>query len=88
MEFIPIAPEKIPRISYIPISIPVYTKDVSLSKRFIDFVLSPKGKAVYEKLGYMAKETAAKSFAPGANIGGEYGLSDNYFDFIKNRWRK
>jgi molybdate transport system substrate-binding protein len=88
MEVIPIAPEKIPRISYIPISIPIYTKDVALSKAFIAFVLSPKAKAIYEKLGYIAKEEAAKTFAPKASIGGEYALSDTYFDFIKNRWQK
>jgi molybdate transport system substrate-binding protein len=88
MEVIPIAPEKIPRISYIPISIPIYTKDVALSKAFIAFVLSPKAKAIYEKLGYIAKETTAKTFAPKASIGGEYALSDTYFDFIKNRWQK
>jgi molybdate transport system substrate-binding protein len=88
MEVIPIPPEKIPRISYIPISIPIYTKDITLSKKFIDFVLSPKGKAVYESLGYIAEENTAKTFAPDASIGGEYALSKTYFDFIKTRWQK
>ena len=88
MELIPIAPENIPRISYIPISIPVYTKDTGLSKQFIDFVLSSKGKDIYKNLGYLADEQSARAFAPNASIGGEYTLSDSYVDFIQHRWQK
>ncbi|MFC1495721.1 molybdate ABC transporter substrate-binding protein, partial [Thermodesulfobacteriota bacterium] len=40
MEYIPLSPEKIPRISYIPICVPVYTKNLDVSRQFIDFVLS------------------------------------------------
>ncbi len=88
MEYIPIVPEKIPRISYIPISIPIHTKDVNLSRTFIDFVLSKKGRAVYEKFGYLANKTKAKAFAPKASIGGEYSLPEKYLSFINNHWNK
>ncbi len=88
MDYVPINEDKIPRISYIPIAIPVHTKDRNLSKMFIDFVLSEKGQAVYEKLGYLADEKKAKTFAPKATIGGEYKLPKPYIDFINNRWKK
>ena len=78
----------IPRISYIPISIPVYTKDTTLSKMFIDFVLSPKGMKIYEKFGYISNKDKAKEFAPLATIGGEFTLSEGYFKFINNHWKK
>jgi molybdate transport system substrate-binding protein len=85
MDYVPIPPEKISRISYIPISIPVHTKDMALSKMFIDFVLSPKGKKIYEKLGYITDRETAKTHAPGAVIGGEYKLPRKYFNIIRNR---
>ena len=50
LEFIAINPKQIPRISYIPISIPVYTKNIELSKSFIDYVLSPAGQSIYKKI--------------------------------------
>jgi len=88
MDFVPIAPENIPRISYIPISIPVYTKDINLSKEFIEFVLSPAGKAAYKKFGYLSSVEEAKAFAPNAPIGGEYKLPTAYFDLLKTLWKK
>jgi len=88
MDFIPIAPEKIPRISYIPISIPVYTRDRKLSEEFIEFVLSDRGKAVYAKCGYIADLEKAKKFAPNAKVGGEYALPADYFERIKALWEK
>ncbi len=87
MDVVSISPEKIPRISYIPISVPIYTKNISLSNRFIDFVLSPKGQSVYEQLGYIARENAAKPFAPDASIGGKYTLPSTYFDIIRKQWQ-
>jgi molybdate transport system substrate-binding protein len=84
MKFIPIAPDSIPRISYIPISIPVYTRDRALSERFIDFVLSPKGMAVYEKYGYLTVRERAMEYAPMASIGGEYRLPEEYFKLLKD----
>lgn len=88
MEYIPIAPERISRISYIPISIPVYTKDINLSRAFIRFVLSPWGRSVYEKHGYITSLEKAREFAPQAGIGGEYSLPSEYFDLLRNLWKE
>ena len=83
MTYVPIDPQKIPRISYIPIAIPVHTRDLELSKSFIDFVLSPSGMSVYRDMGYITDLEAARRLAPHASVGGEYALPDEYFDLVK-----
>jgi molybdate transport system substrate-binding protein len=87
MGFVAINPKQIPRISYIPISIPKYTKDINLSKAFIEYTLSPIGQAIYKKYGYLSKLEDAKAFAPQASVGGEYTLPDKYFEIIKDLWK-
>lgn len=84
MEYVPIDPESIPRISYIPIAIPVHTRDLQLSRSFIEFVLSPAGLSVYEDLGYLTDLERARELAPRASVGGEYDLPDGYFDLLKD----
>ena len=85
MDFIPIKKKALPRISYIPISIPIYTRDKKESQRFIDFVISEKGKQIYRKWGYVADRTIALSFAEQATIGGECILPGEYFQLIRQR---
>ena len=80
--YVPIAPEKIPRVSYIPISIPIHTRDVELSRSFIEFVLSPAGRSVYQDLGYITDLEKAKKLAPGASVGGEYSLPREYYELL------
>jgi len=84
IEFVPIAGEKIPRLSYISISVPVCTKDPALSNTFIDFVLSDEGKDIYKKHGYIIDLETAQTFAPQARVGGEYTLPPQYFDLLEN----
>ncbi len=88
MDYVRLASEDIPRISYIPISIPVYTKDVALSKAFIEFVLSPLGRSIYEEYGYLTSLEEAKAFAPQASVGGEYTLPSEYLDLIREGWKE
>ncbi len=83
MEYVPISPDRIPRISYIPIAVPVYTRDPDLSEKFIDFVLGPRGRAIYEKFGYVTSRKKALTFAPGAGIGGEYTLPTNFESYLQ-----
>jgi len=84
MAYVEIAPERIPRISYIPISIPIHTRDIELSRSFVEFVLSPAGLSVYEDLGYLTDLERAKELAPRASVGGEYTLPDAYFELLKD----
>lgn len=82
MSLVPIDPRKIPRISYIPISIPVHTRDLDLSRSFVEFVLSPAGRSVYEDLGYITDLEVARALAPDASVGGEYSLPEEYFESL------
>lgn len=84
MTYIPLPKNSIPRLSYIPVSIPVNTKNISLSKDFIEFLLSKTGKKIYKKYGYISSIKKAKKYAPLATIGGEYKLPKRYFMFIHN----
>lgn len=75
---------QIPRISTIPIAIPVFVKNRKLAENFVDYILSPKkGRKIFEKWGYISDEKKAKKYAPEAKIGGEYKLPENYFKIIK-----
>ncbi|NIA20240.1 MAG: molybdate ABC transporter substrate-binding protein [Xanthomonadaceae bacterium] len=84
MDFIPIEKKLIPRISYVPISIPVYARDKKKSQKFIDFVTSEKGQQLYRKYGYVADKKFALSFTSQATIGGEYILPKQYFQLIQH----
>jgi molybdate transport system substrate-binding protein len=81
-DYVPIAPERIPRISYIPIAIPVHTRDIELSRAFIEFVLSEKGRSAYRELGYLSELEAAQALAPTAGVGGEYTLPERFFELL------
>ena len=83
MKCVPIAPERIPRVSYIPIAIPTCTKDVELSRRFIEFVLSEKGLDAYRMFDHLTDREEALELAPGATIGGEYQLPANYLELVE-----
>jgi len=84
MAYVPIDPQKVPRISYIPISIPIHTRDLELSRSFVEFVLSPAGLSVYENLGYITDLESARELAPHASVGGEYTLPEEYFSSLEN----
>jgi molybdate transport system substrate-binding protein len=83
MDFIPIDGKSLVRISYIPIAIPVYARDRTESQRFIDYVVSEKGKNIYRKHGYITDKTRARSYAGQAAIGGEYTLPAAYFQLVR-----
>lgn len=82
MEFIPIDPDSIPRLSHISIAIPSVTRNARLSGEFISFVLSEEGRGIYRSFGYCITREEAARFAPRAGIGGEYQLPDEYFQLI------
>ncbi|MBI5574070.1 MAG: molybdate ABC transporter substrate-binding protein [Elusimicrobia bacterium] len=84
VKWIKIESKKIPRLSTIPIAIPVFAKDRKLSEDFINYVLSPKkGGKIFKKWGYISDVKKAKKYAPEAKIGGEYKLPEKYFQLIK-----
>lgn len=77
IETILLKPEAISRIGYIPIAIARFTKDKMLAQEFIDFLLSPPGKAIFKKFHYLMDPQEARRFArPDTSIGGEYPLPE------------
>jgi len=85
MQFIQIPSERVPRLSYVPISIPVTVRDTELAKEFINYVTGPVGQQIYQKWGYIADLEVAKKFAPTASIGGEYKLPEKFFELLKKK---
>ena len=85
VEWIKIEPDKIPRISYIAIALPVFVKDRILAQDFINYVLSEKGRPIFKKWGYISEVGEAKRYAPKATIGGTYKLPERYFSIIKRK---
>lgn len=73
IETVPLPKEQIPRIGYIPVAIAKFTKDRAAAQRFIDFLTSPEGRAIYAKHHYFATaEEAAKWLGADKPVGGEY----------------
>jgi len=79
IETVPLKPEQVQRVGYIPIAVSVYTKDKSGAQRFIDYVLSEKGRAVFRKHHYfMTAEEAGDWIGAKKPVGGEYALPDTW----------
>jgi len=73
IETIYLKPEEIPRIGYIPIAISKLTQDRILAQKFIDYLLSPEGKAIFKKYHYLMDLSEARPFTrPDTPVGGEY----------------
>jgi molybdate transport system substrate-binding protein len=79
IETIYLRPEEIARIGYIPIAISRFAEGRSRAQAFIDFLLSPPGKAIFEKYHYLMSPEQALRFArPNTPIGGEYKLPEGW----------
>ncbi|HHT9154004.1 MAG TPA: molybdate ABC transporter substrate-binding protein [Candidatus Hypogeohydataceae bacterium YC40] len=79
IQTIPISASEIIRIGYIPIAISKYTKDKANAQRFIDFVLSEKGREIFKKYHYfMTPEEAMAWIGEEKPIGGEYTVPDEW----------
>ncbi|UCD85304.1 MAG: molybdate ABC transporter substrate-binding protein [Deltaproteobacteria bacterium] len=76
-------PEQLPRLSYIPGAISIFTHDRNSAQRFLNFLTSPEGQEIFIKWGYVATESEAKNFAPHAEIGKEYKLPETYKPLVK-----
>jgi molybdate transport system substrate-binding protein len=73
IETVPLRSSEITRIGYIPIAISRFTKNKELSRKFIDFIISREGKAIFRKYRYfMNEEEAFVWIGDKKSIGGEY----------------
>lgn len=73
IESIPLHPEELIRIGYIPIAVAASSKNPDLAQRFIDYTVGPKGKAIFAKHHYLPTPEAAMEAAGNPNllIGGD-----------------
>lgn len=73
IETIPLKKEEVTRVGYIPIAISKFTKNYKLAQRFIDFILSEEGRAVFRRYHYfMTPEEAYAFIGEKKPVGGEY----------------
>lgn len=79
IETIPLKKSEIIRIGYIPIAICKFTKNRELAQKFIDFLLSEEGKAIYRKYNYfMAPDEAFAWIGEKKPVGGEYVVPEEW----------
>lgn len=79
IETVPLQKSQILRIGYIPIAIVKFTQNRERAQRFIDFILSQEGKAIFRKYHYfMTPEEAFDWIGEKKPIGGEY--------LVPNEW--
>ena len=78
IQAVPIAPQRIPRLAYVPAGICTTCKDPQRAAALIEFLTSPEGQRIFAKWGYLAGEQQAREFAPEAKIGGRYELPAAY----------
>jgi molybdate transport system substrate-binding protein len=79
IETIYLKPAEIPRIGYIPIAISKFTYERVQAQQFIDFLLSPQGKAIFRKHDYLVELKEARRFTKSDTpVGGEYILPDEW----------
>jgi len=79
IETIYLKPEEVSRIGYIPIAISKFTHDKILAQKFIDFLISPNGKAIFRKYHYLMDPSEARQFTrPDTPVGGEYILPSEW----------
>ena len=73
IETIPLKPNEIVRIGYIPIAISTFSRHPKLAQKFIDFLTSQEGRAIFAKYHYFTSLKAAKSYIGAKKpVGGFY----------------
>lgn len=73
IETIRLKKSEIIRIGYIPVAIAKFTKNRELARKFIDYLLSEEGKAIYRKYNYfMTPDEAVAWVGEKKPVGGEY----------------
>lgn len=73
IETIPLKKSEISRIGYIPVAIAKFTQNRELAQKFIDYLLSEEGKAIYRKYNYFMTPDEAVVWIGGKKpVGGEY----------------
>lgn len=81
IETIPLKKEEIARVGYIPVAISRFTGNRPLAQKFIDYLLSKEGYAVFKKYHYfVSPEEAIRWIGEKKPVGGEYSLPPEWIN--------
>lgn len=81
IETVPLNPEEIIRIGYIPIAISTYCKNKELAQQFIDYAIGKEGLGVFKKYNYFSTVEEAEEYIGASKpVGGEYIVPDDWLN--------
>ncbi|MBX6421991.1 molybdate ABC transporter substrate-binding protein [Thermosulfurimonas sp. F29] len=84
LEVVPLKPEEIVRVGYLPIAVSRFTRHRDLAERFIRFLLSSEGKAIFRRYHYfMSREEAFAWIGAEKPVGGTYQVPPEWLG-VKN----
>lgn len=76
---VPLPPEAVGRIGYVPAAVSVYAREPELAREFLAFLRTDEAQEVFRAGGFLTDLDAARRLAaPGAPVGGEYSLPDRW----------
>jgi len=78
MDAVPLRPEEIPRLAYIPAVRTRNSGNPGGTDAFVAFLKTAQGQAIFHKWGYFTEEGQARRLAPNARIGGTYRLPEGW----------
>ncbi len=75
LEAVPLAPEQIARIGTLPVALTRTARDAELARAFIEWLAGPRGRAVFERHGYLVTLSQARAHAGASTpVGGRWNL--------------
>jgi len=79
IETIPLKPEEIRRVGYIPIAVSSFSENKAAAQKFIDFLVSPEGQEIFKKYHYFTSAKEAQDYVGDKKpVGGEYKLPEDW----------
>lgn len=82
IESVPLPPEQLVRVGYIPMAVTRFTKNREIALDFISYATGPEGRAVFKEFGYVTDRHDIDRMAPFARIGGDYILPKNWRTWV------
>jgi molybdate transport system substrate-binding protein len=79
IERVPLKPEEVPRIGYIPAAVARFTEDRVRAEQFVNFLVSSESQTVFRRHGYLMSIPEARAYTlPNTPVGGEYVLPETW----------
>jgi molybdate transport system substrate-binding protein len=79
IERVPLKPEEVPRIGYLPAAVARFTEDRAQAEQFVNFLISSESQTVFRKHGYLMSVQEARAYTlPNTPVGGEYVLPESW----------